>query len=63
MAKSYEVKEDTLIDAIEAKKLYAHYDYKNDVIWIDALEAAHFYYCMTTDMTQKKHLTLVKNEF
>jgi len=46
MANLYEVEQDSIMDAIEMKVLSAHYDYLNDAIWIDALEAAHFYYCV-----------------
>lgn len=48
MAMLYDFKHDELLDAIEQKTLGAHYDYRNDTIWIDALEAAHFYYCMSS---------------
>ena len=46
MANLYEVEQDSILDAIEMKVLSAHYDFLNDTIWIDALEAAHFYYCV-----------------
>ncbi|MBP6217202.1 MAG: hypothetical protein KA436_01295 [Oligoflexales bacterium] len=46
MAQIYEFETDALLEAIEKKALNAHYDYKHDHIWIDALEAAHFYYCV-----------------
>jgi hypothetical protein len=42
----YGLKEDTLISAIDDKQISAHYDYLNDIIWVDALDAAHFYYCV-----------------
>lgn len=42
----YELEEETIINAIDKDLVSAHYDYKNDVIWIDALDAAHFYYCL-----------------
>lgn len=45
MCKVYEFNYEELISEIEKKSLSAHYDYKNDQIWIDALEAAHFFYC------------------
>ena len=48
MCKVYEFSQEGLIDAIEQKALAAHYDYMNDTIWIDALEAAHFYYCVSS---------------
>jgi hypothetical protein len=37
------------MDAVDLKKIAAHYDYRNDVIWVDALEAAHFYYCVRNE--------------
>ncbi len=40
----YDFETDTVINAIRHKKISAHYDYLNDTIWIDALDAAHFYY-------------------
>ena len=46
MAKMYEFEIPSLLDAIEVKKLRANYDYKEGVVWIDALEAAYFYYCV-----------------
>jgi hypothetical protein len=46
MAENYEFDRDGLLEAIERKVLSAHYDYKLDTIWIDALEAAHFFYCI-----------------
>ncbi len=46
MSVLYELTQENLLDAIEKKALSAHYDYQNDTIWIDALEAAHFYYCV-----------------
>lgn len=48
MAKAYNFNQEQLLEAIEKKALSAHYDYMNDTIWIDALEAAHFYYCVTS---------------
>lgn len=41
----YTIEEAEAIDAIENGMIQAHYDYKKDCIWIDALEAAHYYYC------------------
>ena len=41
----YSIDEEDALDAVEAGLIQAHYDYQNDCIWIDALEAAHFYYC------------------
>jgi hypothetical protein len=45
----YEIHESLLIRAIDQKKVMAHYDYGTDTIWIDALEAAHFYYCLRNE--------------
>ena len=44
----YGVEEDLVISAIRNKVIAAHYDYQNDTIWIDALDAAHFYYCLSS---------------
>lgn len=49
MAELYELEEDIIIDAIHSKKVAAHYDYINDTIWIEALEAAHFFYCIRNE--------------
>lgn len=49
MCKLYELEEDAVMDAVDLKKIAAHYDYRNDVIWVDALEAAHFYYCVKNE--------------
>lgn len=46
MCEIYQFEEDEIIKIIENKKLSAHYDYQNDSIWIDALEAAHYFYCV-----------------
>jgi hypothetical protein len=45
----YEIEEDIIIEAIKRKHIAAHYDYNKDTIWIDALDAAHFYYCIRTE--------------
>ena len=45
MAKIYKYQVPYLLDAIEVKDLSAHYDYKRDNIWVDAFEAAYYYYC------------------
>ena len=45
MAKIYNYKIPYLLDEIEQKTLEAHYDYVSDKIWIDAFDAAFFYYC------------------
>lgn len=48
MAKLYHFEEASLREAVEKGAITAHYDYRNDVIFVDALEAAHFYYCVHT---------------
>jgi hypothetical protein len=55
MSLLYSFSQEALLEAIEKKALGAHYDYKNDTIWIDALEAAHFYYCVS--MTHSMYTT------
>lgn len=42
----YELPKDVVIEAIDKKYISAHYDYYSDTIWVDALDAAHFYYCI-----------------
>ena len=49
MSELYELEQDAILDAIDAKLISAHYDYKQDTIWIDALDAAYFYYCLNMD--------------
>lgn len=44
----YGIEEDVVIAAIRKKDMAAHYDYQNDIIWVDALDAAHFYYCLSS---------------
>ena len=51
MSKLYQIECDTILDAIDKKHISAHYDYQKDTIWIDALDAAHFYYCMKSQPT------------
>jgi len=45
MCEIYEFNQEDILSEIEKKSLSAHYDYKNDDIWVDALEAAHYFYC------------------
>ena len=45
MCELYELEQDFVLNAIDLKEIPAHYDYYNDTIWMDALDAAHFYYC------------------
>ncbi len=49
MAELYEMPMDTIVSAIEKRHVGAHYDYMNDTIWVDALEAAHFFYCVKNE--------------
>lgn len=49
MCELYDLEDVAIIDAIENRLLAAHYDYKLDTIWIDALEAAHFYFCVRNE--------------
>ena len=49
MSELYEMSHDAIVEAIHSRYLSAHYDYKRDTIWIDALEAAHFFYCVHAD--------------
>lgn len=46
MCELYELQQDSVLDAIDARHVAAHYDYMNDTIWVDALDAAHFYFCV-----------------
>lgn len=50
MCEIYEFSQDELIEKIENKRLSAHYDYRSDCIWVDALEAAHFFYCQKSSI-------------
>lgn len=45
MSELYEIDQDIIVEAIDRKHIAAHYDYSNDTIWVDALDAAHFFYC------------------
>ncbi len=45
----YELSEDTVLEAIERRHINAHYDYQADTIWVDALDAAHFFYCIRSE--------------
>jgi hypothetical protein len=49
MSEIYEIEEDAILDAIHEKLIPAHYDYISDTIWIEALDAAHFYYCIKNE--------------
>ncbi len=49
MAKLYEINEDHILDAIKGRLIDAHYDYSKDTIWVDALDAAHFFFCIKNE--------------
>ena len=49
MCELYDLDDAAVMDAIEERLLAAHYDYKLDTIWIDAIEAAHFYFCVRNE--------------
>ena len=49
MCELYEMDPDAVIEAIDQKHVAAHYDYRADTIWIDALDAAHFFYCVRSE--------------
>jgi hypothetical protein len=49
MSDLYGINPDSILDAIDRRHLSAHYDYNNDTIWIDALDAAHFFYCVRAE--------------
>ncbi len=46
MCELYELEQDNVALAIDMKHIAAHYDYHADTIWVDALDAAHFYFCI-----------------
>lgn len=56
MCNIYELDQNIVLDAIEKDLISSHYDYINDVIWVDALEAAHFYYCLRSKEVLYKNL-------
>jgi len=45
----YEIGPEVIIEAIDRRHVEAHYDYQNDTIWVDALDAAHFFYCLKSE--------------
>ena len=49
MVALYEINEVHIIDAIRRKLIDAHYDYSKDTIWVDALDAAHFFFCVKNE--------------
>jgi hypothetical protein len=46
MCELYDLEQDAVLDAIDMRHIAAHYDYHNDTIWVDALDAAHFFFCL-----------------
>lgn len=46
MCELYELEEDIVLEAIDLRHIAAHYDYHADTIWVDALDAAHFHFCI-----------------
>lgn len=49
VSKLFELKEGYILEAIRKKIIDAHYDVLKDTIWVDALDVAHFYYCVKTE--------------
>lgn len=49
MSELYRLSQDVIIEAIDTQNLPAHYDYANDTIWVDALDAAHFHYSIKNE--------------
>ena len=45
----YGIEEDIVLEAIKLLHIDAHYDYRMDTLWVDALDAAHFYYCIQSE--------------
>ncbi len=48
MAEIYDFQYDALLEAVQNSMLKVYYSYTEDTMWVDALEAAHFYYCVTS---------------
>lgn len=46
MCELYGLDQDAVLDAIDMRAVAAQYDYMSDTIWVDALDAAHFYFCV-----------------
>ncbi len=42
----YDIDAETIYDAALNNELSVYYDYPADLAWVDALEAAHFFYCI-----------------
>ncbi len=49
MSELYEIDQDIIVEAIDLKHITAQYDYLTDTVWVDALDAAHFYYCIKSE--------------
>jgi hypothetical protein len=49
MCELYELDQDVVLEAIDRRHIAAHYDYHADTIWMDALDAAHFFYCVKVE--------------
>ncbi len=49
MSELYEIDQNAILEAIDLNHIDAHYDYNRDTIWVDALDAAHFYYCVKNE--------------
>lgn len=49
MCELYDLGEDLVLEAIDRRHIAAHYDYLADTIWVDALDAAHFFYCLKNE--------------
>ena len=49
MAELYGIAADIILEAIDRQQIPAHYDYANDTIWVEALDAAHFHYCVKNE--------------
>ena len=49
MCELYSLAEDLVLEAIDRRHIAAHYDYLNDTVWVDALDAAHFFYCLKNE--------------
>jgi hypothetical protein len=49
MCELYELEQDLVLEAIDHRHIAAHYDYMADTIWVDALDAAPFYFCIKNE--------------
>ena len=45
----YKLKESDLLDAIDKDLIQAQYDYPKDTLWLDALDVAHFSFCILNE--------------